>query len=229
MINKRIAKPIMLLMILFFANLVKAQLDVGLCGGYGYTQYYFQKPLEAQDFMPVYNGGILIQYLNDKNLGIQSSIEFTQKGWDERTDKSGSAKFKMDLIQLNFLSLFKLGKKRKSGLCLKFGPYLAYAINNEYVESGDTDELIINYDSLIVDYKKVDYGIRAGISYKVQFKKGSIQAEILFAQGLYNMLEPEPAGIFQSISQGLFVNLAYTFTLARKSPENSDLSNFRNL
>lgn len=211
---KRIVGSVALTAILVFPILVRAQFDIGIKGGYGYNRYYFQKEV-AQVFLPVVNGGILFQYLNHKKLGIQSSIEFTQKGWDEETIELGHAIFKMDFVQFNFLTLFKFSSKKENGLFIKFGPYVAYSFNNEYSESGNVDSLTLNYDSLTT-YKKFDYGLRLGLSYKYQLNSGSLQLEMLYAQGLFNILERDPADIFQSINQSLFINLAYTFSLGRK-------------
>jgi len=212
---KRIIRVVALALVLVLPVEIYSQIDIGIKGGYGYNRYFFQKEM-TQGFLPVYNGGILFQYLNDKKLGIQSSIEFTQKGWDEITVNKGHAKFKMDFVQLDFLSLFKLSSKKENGLFLKFGPYFAYSFNSEFTESGNTDTLTLNYDSLLTNYSKIDYGLRLGVSYKLRLKNGSLELELLYAQGLYNILERDPAGIFQSINQSLFINLAYTFTLGRR-------------
>ena len=212
---KRIIRVIALTLILVLPVEIYSQIDIGIKGGYGYSRYFFQSEI-TQGFLPVYNGGVLFQYLNDKKLGIQSSIEFTQKGWDEITINEGHAKFKMDFVQLEFLSLFKLSSKKENGLFLKFGPYFAYSFNSEYSESGNTDTLTLDYDSLLTSYNKIDYGLRFGVSYKLKLQNGGLQLELLYAQGLYNILERDPAGIFQSINQSLFINLAYTFTLGRR-------------
>ena len=212
---KRIIRVIALSLILVLPVEIYSQIDIGIKGGYGYSRYFFQSEI-TQGFLPVLNGGILFQYLDNKKLGIQSSIEFTQKGWDEITVDQGNAKFKMDFVQFEALSLFKLSRKKENGLFFKFGPYFAYSFNSEYSESGNTDTLTLNYDSLLTSYNKIDYGLKIGVSYKLQVQNGSLQLELLYAQGLYNILERDPAGIFQSINQSLFINLAYTFTLGRR-------------
>ncbi|MEN8118867.1 MAG: porin family protein [Bacteroidota bacterium] len=212
---KKIISAVVLSVILVLPVKVCSQIDIGIKGGYGYNRYFIQKEI-TQGFLPVYNGGILFQYLNDKKLGVQSSVEFTQKGWDEITVEQGHAKFKMDFVQFEFLSLFKFSSKKENGLFLKFGPYFGYSFNSEYTESGNMDTLTLNYDYLLTHYNKIDYGLRLGISYKFILKNGSLQLELLYAQGLLNILERDPAGIIQSINQSLFINLAYTFTFGRK-------------
>lgn len=212
---KRIISSVVLAVILVLPVKIYSQIDIGLKGGYGYNRYFFQKEI-TQGFLPVFNGGILFQYLDNKKLGIQSSVEFTQKGWDEITVDQGNAKFKMDFVQFEALSLFKFSRKKENGLFLKFGPYFGYSFKSQLTESGNTDTLALNYDTLLTGYNKIDYGLRLGVSYKFKLKNGSLQLELLYAQGLYNILKRDPGGIFQSINQSLFINLAYTYTLRRK-------------
>lgn len=211
---KKITKKIAFLIILISPGLIHAQVDVGIKGGYGFNQYYFNTNF-SQVFLPVINGGLLFQYVKDRKAGIQTSVEFTQKGWDEQTIEAGSMQFKMDFVQFNFLSLFKLNKKKENGIFVKFGPYIAYSFAGDYYEKGTGNSLTFNYDSLASSYKKLDYGIRGGVSYKFAFSSGSLQLEVLYAQGLFNMLERDPANIFQTMNQSLFINLAYTFTISR--------------
>ncbi len=210
---KLLFKTTLFIFILLLPFATKAQFDVGIKGGYGYNRYFFQKNYFEQGFLPVYNGGILFQYLNDRKLGVQSSIEITQKGWEEITIDNGHAQFKMDFVQFDFLALIKFSSKKENGLFIKFGPYAAYSYNSQFTETGNTDSAYFNYDSLQYFYYNLDYGVKIGLSYKIKIKSGSIQLEMLYAQGLYNVFERDATTIFQSINQSLFINLAYTFTL----------------
>jgi len=213
---KSITNTFFLVLFIFSSSATKAQFDIGIKGGYGYNRYIFQKSYFKQGFLPIYNGGIMVQYLNNQKLGVQSSVEITQKGWEEITTDESSSQFKMDYVQLNFLSLIKFSSKKENGLFIKFGPYFAYSYNSSYTVSGSSDSLYFNYDSLTTSYNKLDYGLRVGLSYKFKIKHNSIQLEVLYAQGLYNILERDASTIFQSLNQSLFINIAYTFTLTRK-------------
>jgi len=212
---KTLLRTIIFISVLFSPFIAKAQFDIGIKGGYGYNRYFFQKNYFTQGFLPVYNGGIMFQYLNDKKQGVQSSIEYTQKGWDEITVNEDHSKFTMDFVQLNFLSLFKFNSKKENGLFIKFGPYFAYSYNSKHTETGNTDSSYFDYDTLHTSYNKLDYGLRVGLSYKFIIKNSSLQLEMLYAQGLYNLLERDASSIFQSLNQSLFINVAYTFTLTR--------------
>ena len=192
-----------------------AQIELGVKGGYGYNRYFFAKDVK-QDFLPTYNGGLLFQYLNDKKIGVQSSIDYAQQGWIEKSESGGSANFKMDFVQFNLLSLIKFSMKKENGLFIKFGPYFGYSTNSSISTSGNTDTLAFNYDSLAVNYKKIDYGIKLGLSYKIKIKSNSFQIEMLFAQGLFNIIDKDPSNFIQSINQNLTFNLAYTFAFGKK-------------
>ena len=215
-LTKYIFKTILFSLILLSSMQLKAQSDIGLYGGYGYSRYYFQKSnYFEQGIFPFYNAGIIFQYLDDKKLGIQTSVEMTQKGWVENTKENGSLLFKMNFAQLNFLSLFKLNTKKEHGLFIKAGPYLAYSYNSEYTKTGNTDSLYFDYDSIQNTYNTLDYGFLAGLSYKFIVGNGSVQIEAIYGQSLKNILERDVNTIFQSLNQTLFINFAYTYTLSR--------------
>lgn len=196
--------------------MLHAQIELGIKGGLGYNQYFFQKNMK-QNFLPVYNGGLLFQYLNDKKLGVQTSVDYVQQGWIEKSSSGGLASFEMDFIQCNLLSLIKFSAKKENGLFIKFGPYVGYSINSSTSKSGNTDTLAIDYDSLLVNYKKLDYGLKLGLSYKIKIKSNSLQVEMLFTQGLFNIIDRDPINFIQSINQNLTINIAYTFLLGKKN------------
>ncbi len=204
----------------------KAQVEIGFKGGYGYGQYFFQENFISKnislDFMPLYNGGLVFQYLNNQKVGVQASILYTQKGWIEKTPEGGKANFLMDFAEFEFLSYLKFSKKKEHGLFIKFGPYIGYSFNSNYNRVGNIDSALINYDSLQTAYKKFDYGVAFGLSYTLKIDKSSMQIGFLFRQGFYNILNQDPTGIFQSISQGLFVNMAFTIPLFKNQRQNKE-------
>ncbi|MCF6242301.1 MAG: PorT family protein [Bacteroidales bacterium] len=202
-----------------------AQIEIGFKGGYGYGQYFFQDNFQRKmyfDFIPLYNGGILFQYLNKQKIGVQASFLYTQKGWVEKTPEGGKANFLMDFTEFEFLTYLKFSKKKEHGLFIKFGPYIGYSFNNNYSRIGNIDSVLINYDSLQTAYKKFDYGVALGLSYTIKIDKSSMQIGFLFRQGLYNILNQDPNGIFQSISQGLFINMAFTVPIFSTQKQNKD-------
>lgn len=209
----------------FTTNPVSAQVEIGFKGGYGYGQYFFQENLKKNfsiDFIPLYNGGFVFQYLNEQKVGLQASFLYMQKGWIEKTPEGGKADFLMDFAEFEFLSYLKFSKKKKHGLFIKFGPYIGYSFNNNYNRVGNIDSALINYDSLQTAYKKFDYGIAFGLSYTAKIDKSSMQIALLFRQGFYNILNQDPLGIYQSISQGLFVNMAFTIPIFKSKSQNKE-------
>jgi hypothetical protein len=207
-------KTITTIAILLWLTPLHAQIELGIKGGYGYNRYFFLKDVK-QSFLPVYNGGLLFQYLNSKKIGVQSSIDYAQQGWLEQSESGGLANFKMDFVRFDLLSLIKFSIKKENGLFIKFGPYVGYSTNSSFSTSGNTDTLGFNYDSLAVNYKKTDYGIKLGLSYKIKIKSNSLQIEMLYTQGLFNIIDRNPSNFIQSINQNLSINLAYTFSIGK--------------
>ena len=219
MIKIRIVKFLLIIAISLSSITGLAQIELGIKGAYGYGQYFFQNTV-SQYFVPLRNAGITFIYLNEKKAGVQASLLYTQKGWIEKSIDSAKAQFLMDFAELELLSIFKFAPKKKNGLMLKFGPFIGYSFNSNYTLTGQTDTLAINYDSLQSAYKKIDYGIAAGLSYLIKIKKSNLQCSLLFKQGLNHILKKDPAGIFQSISQSLFINFIYTVSLNGKKNKN---------
>ena len=210
------------LFFVFVFSDLSAQIEIGVKGGYGYGQYFFQARDNIYlEFVPLYNGGLVFQYLNEQKVGVQASLIYVQKGWIEKTPEGGKATYLMDFADLEVLSYLKFSKKKEHGLFLKFGPYIGYSFNNDFSYTGNIDSVQIDYDSLQAAYKKFDYGISVGLSYTMKIKSTSLQAELLFRQGMYNILERDPNGIFQSICQALFVNFVYTIPFSRKQKINT--------
>lgn len=206
--NQRI-KYILLIVPLFVFSTTTAQPAIGFKGGYGYGQYFFQRTAINQEFISLYNGGLVFQYLNENKAGVQTSLLYMQKGWIEKSVDGAKAEFLMDFIEFEMLSYLKFSKKKEHGLFIKFGPYIGYSFKSTYTLSATTDTLALNYDSLQTAYKKFDYGLAVGLSYTIKIKSTDLQLALLYRQGFYNILEKDPAGIFQSIGQSLFVNIAY--------------------
>ena len=219
--NHQLRYILLILPLLVFSTTV-AQPAIGFKGGYGYGQYFFQRTVINQEFIPLYNGGLVFQYLNENKAGIQTSILYMQKGWIEKSVNGAKAEFLMDFIEFEMLSYLKFSRKKEHGLFIKFGPYIGYSYKNSYTLSDPTDTLALNYDSLQTAYKKFDYGLAVGLSYTLKIKNTDLQLALLYRQGFYNILEQDPNGIFESIGQGLFVNLAYIIPFKRRNKENTD-------
>jgi len=217
---------VLLILFTVYTEKISSQIQVGFKGGYGYGQYFFQENFVGKniylEFIPLYNAGLMFQYLNEKKVGVQTTFLYSQKGWTEKTAEGGKATFLMDFAELETLSYLKFSRKKEHGLFIKFGPFIGYSFNNSFTSSGNIDSTLIDYDSLQTAYKKFDYGLSVGLSYTIKIKTTDLQLELLFRQGMYNILERVPDGFFQSISQGLYVNLAYTFPLTKSHKPNTE-------
>ena len=117
----------------------------------------------------------------------------------------------------------KLSVKKENGFFIKFGPYMGYSTSSSFNTSGNTDTLAFNYDSLSVNYKKLDYGIKIGLSYKIKIKSNSLQIEMLYTQGLFNIIDRDPVNFIQSMNQNLSINLAYTFSMGQHAHDEATI------
>ena len=95
---------LILLILLFTGQLsIEAQNKtyLGIKGGGGFSRYYFAiyQNYINQDFAPIYQGGLVLNLLNNKNLGVQIEALYTQKAWIENVSELNKIGVVIDNIQ----------------------------------------------------------------------------------------------------------------------------------
>ncbi len=220
-------KILLLFTILLVAGLVNAQkrASIGLSFGSGVSSYYFVTDININadyidnDFVPVYEGGLIFNYL-DKNAGIQIGVKYTQKGWIENFQNGASAKLMFDCIEVPLLTQIRFSRYKRSGWVLLFGTYGNYVIEesdssfSEVKPDYTIDTEFVKYNELL--YNTFEFGIKGGGGFEFGLGKNSLQLQILFTQGFVNLFDSEREGIYRSLSQSLMVSAVYKFTLFRR-------------
>jgi hypothetical protein len=201
---------------LVYNNIVSQEsISIGIKGGIGYSQYFFQKYIE-QKFVQVFQKGIVIGHRDNKNFGIQLEILSTQKAWEEEIGTSFTKRVVIDYIEFPLLSSYKIGRKRSS-LIILAGLHFASALNVDSLNMGqlmEGDSTIVPYQPF--DYNKTDYGINGGIAYQCTLGRNIIQLEVMYSQSMQNLFGRDYTRIYRSLNQGLYVNLVYKISLAGK-------------
>ena len=193
--------------------------SIGIKAGTGFSQYYFQKYIE-QDFVQVFQGGLVISHLDKKNLGLHFEIIQTQKAWQEKFSETFKKRVVVDYIELPILSVIKLGKK-KSGITINAGLHFSIPYKIDSLIIGDAmsaDSSLINYGQAA--YKKFDYGLNGGLGYQLCFGRNIFELQLMYSQGLQNIFERNYLTIYRSLNQNLTLNLIYKVSLAKKKPNN---------
>ena len=193
--------------------------SLGLKAGAGYSQFFFQKPVN-QIFTLVFQKGAVISYRDEKNFGIQLEIMQTQKAWEEDISKTFKKRVAIDYYEFPILSTYKFGKKG-SGLTITGGLHISYAFGTDSSTTGQMapgDTSIVPYSPFV--YNKWDYGLQGGAGYQFMFGRNIVQLELMFSQSLQNFFDRNYKTIRTSLNQNLYFNLVYKFSLAGRKKQN---------
>ncbi len=195
----------------------QAGTSLGIKAGAGLSRYFFivaadQVPI-YQNFVPVYQTGLIFNQLNKKNVGVQIELDYTQKAWEQTTGESGKYKVVIDNIEFPFLTHFRIGKK-KSAWIINAGLHFTHAFNARVDSSGITNGSIIEYAAL--KYSKFDYGLDGGLGYEIGKDNGIFLIQIMYTQGMKNIIERDPNKVYRSLNQSVFMSCIYKIPLSKK-------------
>jgi hypothetical protein len=174
-----------LLIFIFFAlscslmaqpRLKKSEVYFGVNGGITGSMIGFT-PTVDQSYLTGYNGGIVFRYIGDKYMGLQAELNYSQRGWAE---KSGLFSKQLNYIELPFLTHMYLGNK--SRVFFNIGPKISYLLSEK--------NLISNLDATDdeAQHKPVqntfDYGLCGGFGYLFYIRKNVFQLDTRFYYSL---------------------------------------------
>lgn len=181
--------------------------NFGIRQGINYTTVSFS-PGVSQSITLGYSGGLVYKYQNQKRVGLQVELNYTQKGWTENFDTvSNSYSRKMDYIELPFMTHIVLGKNN-----LKF--YVNLGTTFGYLLS-EKEELIINNEDYRKEFyekkieKKFDYSGLGELGLVFNTKLGEFQTGFRFQWTLTDLFKTTSETTFnqsQNIIMGVSIN-----------------------
>jgi len=167
-----------------------------------------------QELLQQYSGGIVVRYISEKHFGIQGELNYSQRGWKERTDTIFVNRYARTLTYLELPVLthiyFDLGKHVR--LTVNLGPQVSYYISEKEIEREINDFARDNsYYDLPVQ-RPFDYGIKGAMGLEFRTKTGSIILDGRYYFGLSDIFNSTKADLFQaSHHQVIGVNITYLF------------------
>lgn len=142
---------------------------VGLSAGRSASTIYF-KPTIEQDLLFAYQGGLVFRYINEKSLGIQAELNYSQRGWNE----AGGAYIKrLDYIEIPFLTHIYFGNNAR--FFFNIGPKIGYLLQETVLSNSNPDSTTEQHVQGVQN--KFDYGLAAGIGCLFNIKKQVFQFE----------------------------------------------------
>jgi hypothetical protein len=134
-------------------------------------------PSVNQTFLLGYNGGLIFRYIEDKYVGVQAELNYSQRGWNE---SNGLYSRQLNYIELPFMTHFYFGRNFR--FFINVGPKIGYLISEKTLINNPTDPTEIQHSTNIQN--PFDYGFCAGFGFLMRIKKQVFQID---ARGSYSM------------------------------------------
>lgn len=157
-------------------KLDKPEVYYGINFGMTASQIYFS-PSVNQNYLTGYNGGVIFRYIGDKSLGLQTELNFSQRGWKE-TDNLYTKQ--LNYIELPFLTHFNFGNKFR--FFFNVGPKISYLISEKILTNNTNGATDYQYSKGVEN--PFDYGFCAGLGCLMNIKGQVFQLE---GRGAYSV------------------------------------------
>ena len=181
-------------------RLINPELYVGLNFGATESKINFN-PTINQGFLQGYNGGLVLRYIAEKNVGLQAELNFSQRGW---TESSGLYTRQLNYIELPFMTHIFMGKR--SRFFINIGPKISYLISDK--------ELVNQATTTSTQYSKIqnpfDYGLCGGIGLLFTIGRNVVQLDSRVNYGLSDIYSNKKTDYFSNSNNLNFsVNLSW--------------------
>ena len=219
---------ITLFVFLWFGNLVYSQTNTfasewgyGINGGFTFSKIGFNSSISVpQELFRQFSGGITVRYISESHFGIQGELNYSQRGWKERTDTVHLNRYSRSIAYLEFPVMthiyFNLGKSVR--LIFNLGPQIGYYISEKEIEREIIDFKRDKYDPDKPSYYDIpvqhafDYGLKGTMGFEFRTKAGSFILDGRYYFGLSDVFSNTKSDPFQaSHNQITGVNLTYLF------------------
>ena len=167
-----------------------------------------------QELLQQYSGGIVVRYISEKTFGIQAELNYSQRGWRERTDTIFVNHYARSLtyLELPILTHIYFNLAKHVRLIINMGPQVSYYIGEKEIERKINDRERDNSYYDISVQRPFDYGIKGAMGFEFRTKAGSIILDGRYYFGLSDIFNNSKADLFQaSHHQVIGVNLSYLF------------------
>ncbi|MDR3266496.1 MAG: PorT family protein [Tannerella sp.] len=174
-------------------------------------------PSRPQDMLQQGSGGIVIRYISENHFGIQAELNYSLRGWKERTDTVINLnQYSRSLAYLELPVMthlyFNLGKRAR--LIFNVGPQIGFNIGEKELERvinttpEQTEESFGYYDLKV--QRAFDYGIAMGGGLEIRTGIGYFILEGRYYFGLADVFSNTRSDFFQSSAhQVIGVKLTY--------------------
>lgn len=196
---------------------------VGAKAGASFSRVFFN-PSVSQGMLPGAVAGVTFRYIEEKNFGIVTELNFEQRGWSEKFD-GHDLKYHRTLNYFQLLVLAQIFfPVSTSKIFINLGPEIGVMFSDKITSNFNYKDLpaVPNFpanrqiDQLTLEAKKkIDFGISAGLGAEVPVnRRNSLALEGRFYYGLGNVLECGRTETFSAAnSMSVMATLTYWFKM----------------
>lgn len=196
-------------------------LGIGLHAGYNYANMRFD-PTINERAVQLPNLGFILSFENERYLGVQFELNFSQQGWEEGKDSSLVYTRICNYLEIPVLAKFNYTKDFVT-LGLNFGPYVSFLRGwTGGYEVPESDDSLSHYlfaplydypERYTADYEhNFDLGFMVGVFFGIHSGFGDFHLQGRVTQGVVNMLPRYPEGEFKfSQTRTLYLGVAYIY------------------
>jgi len=185
-------------------RLDKPEVYLGITGGAIGSMVMF-KPTVNQSYLLGYTGGIVFRYIDEKNVGMQAELNFSQRGWKE---SNGQYSKQLNYIELPFLTHIYMGKTNR--FFINLGPKISYLVSEKALVNLVSTEP----QQTTAIQNPFDYGLCAGFGILFNIKGNVIQFDTRAYYGLSDIYSNAKKDYFDASNNvNVTANIAWLIQL----------------
>jgi hypothetical protein len=213
------AKTILFLFLLSIPLVSKAQLSIGIRGGYTSSSYSYQATASNRsrsvDGIGAPTFALVLEYFNSKNAGLEMNAQQLTLGFRQFNDDNQLNQTEFTYLKFPLLASFFAGKSGR--FQIKMGPHFGVLTDAKDLVrefSGGNFKELPTYGGSGDNPNQLMYGLTAGAGVSKLFGKSTLSGEFRFS---YDFTNPESQGrIFDMGSTNLEFTLGYLFRIKEK-------------
>lgn len=177
------------------------EVSVGASFGMNFSSVSFS-PKVSTKMKQGYNGGLVLRWNSEKNLGLQTELNFSQQGWEEEFD---DPKFNysrtINYFEIPFFTHIYFGSNRFK-FYVNLGPKLGYAFSESTKENlnGASPNSGKNEQHNMPIQKKFDWGLCGGPGIELRTGIGYFLLEGRYYYALGDIYNTRKSDVFSKAS-----------------------------
>ena len=166
-----------------------------------------------------YNGGLVLRWNTEKNLGLQTELNFSQQGWDEQFDEHPTYKYTrtINYLEIPFFTHIYFGSN-KFKFYVNMGPKVGFAIGEKTDLNPDekNQNAGANNQHDMAIQKKFDWGLCGGPGIELRTGIGYFLLEGRYYYALGDIFNNRKSDYFnKSASQVISARLIYLLPIRK--------------